>query len=1499
MTENRQQGNLDSRVRDVWRRGQKLHVTAGLLAFCRWLVLLFLAGMAVDWMTHMPAPGRVVILATLLVVSIYMAWRCGLRHARGFNATHTALQIEEHMGGLESLLVTAIQLRGTEPATSVSKSMRDTTSRRAEASVATLRPEDVVGYHGLRRPLTIAIVLAVVIGVFAIVNGEFLAAGIARIFPPWKSVDYPTRTQLDFVSGDMTVQEGSTAQIEARVSDVIPSHARLALRTGTGKPRIHKLEIIDGACEYTIKAAYRGFEYRIIAGDAWSPWHTVEVISSPRVERAEVSLEYPSYTERATETVDALTVTVPEGTHIKWQLTLDRAVSKAEYKSAGGETKSLDISQDGLTVSMQQDATQSQAYNFSWVEKEHSFAFTSPSHYLQVAPDQAPRVEITSPQSNLYATLGRKLDLAFRGRDDHGIGESAVAYLVNKTEEVKVPFSVSAAGDGSKQAIDWDYRSALPELAIGDTVSFVVEVTDRYPGAEGPHVARSQSRRVSFLSKEDYLAQIAKQRRRLLLQLRAIYREQRAAHVKVRDFDPSDDVFIQTCQLEAVRQDLMRERLNALKGRIGGLMDDLAANNITDEAETGALALLHSDLQTIADDHIGQAASLLRKLAGNSRNGASSGAVDPGPAVQMVDSAARELGLQVLRVGFREATEVMARELHVVAETQAALRLQTIMSAETAGTETKALATEQDKLAQWLTRLFGATPRDKESTIHDALVAFSLSRLVKELRSDGVETKMSEAVVLIGKAESNDATALQADVIRALLKAEFRLRLGAEHEALVRAGELFAAQANQQKMLRDLNAKLTPEQFKQGRSEIAQAQAELHRKLHLLLMPTIPARRPRLFDKELPSPPPVDDLLTAAEGAMEKAVALINSGDQDKANNAQQQAEESFEALSEMVRARLEILIERERVAGLVTLSGNRVTDISQFVERQLVLLDKTEDAADDESDSAYLAQLQQKLGDDVELFRTAIVERNKKMATSGEDVMALLSYLEKTTRSMTSAVPFLQGKQPDEAIDHQETALDTLEVAVSLLEKQGLGLSSLAITLEARRSALIPGPFVADIQAEQLDLVSAAEKAQEADLPQLAIVQKNLIHAVDAILVVLDPLAHQIESGTVFVFAKEDMDAAAIALAENDLVEAEDAGSFVAESLQDLLNELQRVTPQYNYVFEMTEFFHEIVSEGLVIHAAQSQLREQLLATADDAPVVELVDQQRTLQARAETLASLLLKATGQERFSRTAQHMSEAVSKLDAGDRAEAVAKMRQAEAVLSTDSEELLKLMEQVAIILQPPSPGVDVPSEVQLLLDVLALASEQKVLYRKSQTATPEQAADLATKQVELAGRVEPLIKRSQSKPSREAETDVQAALFASAAKSTTNLVEAKKYISQAASNLKSSAQAEAITSQHEAGEVLRHFILDYALAFVVPPVPGPPEDGGPTDPTESLSDDMMMFMPGAVSGGKPKGGRLEWNVIGRRDRAALNENFARELPLEYREILKDYYERLSQ
>ena len=1528
MNKNQPLENLDSRVKTVWRRSQNLYVTAGLLAFCRWVVLLFVAGVLLDWLVDLPAPARVALLVIILAVALYQAWGGGWRNVRRFNAARAALQIEDHHGDFESLLVTAVQFRESKVAPGTSESLQQVTCLRAEQAVASVQPGKVVRYQGLRRPLMVALALALLIAAFSVFNGPFLAAGVARIFPPWTSIAYPTRTQLALDTGTMIVKEGNPAVIRALVSGVIPSEAELELRTGKGEPRTHELEITDGQCEYTIKAAYRGFEYRILAGDAKSPWQEVEVITAPRIKQAKLNLEYPAYTKRPTETVEALTVTVPEGTNIQWELSLDRAVNKATYTPAGGETKELDISEDGFTVTMREPASESRGYSFSWVEKEHGFSFASPNHYLQVAPDQPPRVELTSPKNHLYATLGRKLDLAFRGRDDHGIGESHIAFRVNKIEEQKVKLPARDLSDGGAQKIDWDYRTALPDLAIGDSVSFVVELADRYPGAKGPHRVRSQARRISFLSEKDYLTQINKQKQRLLLKLRNLYREERKVHATVGKLDPSAGEFIQTCQLEAVRQDLMRDRIGILKQGIQDLMDDLAANNITDVSVTAILVSLHSDLQVIADDYVGVAASQLRELGSSAQKKSASNEVSSAAAINSVDSAARELGCLVLQIGFREATEVMARELHAIAESQAPMRLQTILLSQSSESEAETLAKSQEQLGQWVTRLFAALPRDRESTIEDALVAFNLSRLVKELRRAGVEHKMQDAAALIrkpGAAGASEAARLQAEVIKALLYAEFRLRIGAEHDALDKAGELFASQVIGQKKLREAISVLTPGQFKQRRGELAQSQATLQKQLHLLLMPAIPAPRPQLFDVNLPPQPPVEDLLADAESAMKKAAAHIDAGDRDQAVAAQQQSEKSFNALAEIIRQRIGVITERSQFSSLGLGISKYASEITGFEERQLNLIEKTEDAEDD-SQAAHIGLLQEKLAQDIGKCRLRVEKWNKEQLKPSDDVLPLLNYLGQLEGSMSKAATTLKGKKIDDAIEHQEAGLKILERATKLLADQLAQNAFLATNLNDTWAVMLPAPYVGDIEAEQRDLLATTAKAKPAELPHLAIVQKNLIHAVNAVLGALDPLSHQIESGTVFLFAKDDMDAAATAIEDNDMEEAADAGSFVADSLQGLSKELAIVTPRYSYMLEINEFYHQAVSEVGLIHMQQDKLRHKAIAANDAAALRALVDAQLALQTRAKSYAGLILRGAGQKSYGASAESMDAVLNELKAGNRDAVVKQMQLVEAMLAAESEQMINLMELIANVLKPALTP-EVSPESAIVLDVLSVASDQKVLCRKTQSAQAKPGKDIAAEQLKLAKRCELLIERvgthalehiaaeaaklqagfqrrgganGNGPTPEEALSAEQNRLEQFFATHQAHMARANKLIADAAGKLQSGAAKEATRNQHQAGELLRYFLVAYINELLLPP--GPPSASDPvvTEPTESsLIDDMTMYMPGAISGDKPRGGRQEWEVLGKRDRAALNENFARELPLEYRARLKDYYERLAQ
>ncbi|MDT8391221.1 MAG: hypothetical protein RRC34_12010 [Lentisphaeria bacterium] len=1489
---------LASRLKAVWRLEQLLRLTHGALIFTRWSMVMFLAGVILDWLTDLPTAARTAMSLAVLVVPAYKAWKAGWRYVRRFNATRTALRIEEQRGGMESLLVTAVQFQNTHLRKGMSQALCDQICRQAEETAESVTAEKIVRFTSIKRPAGVMLLVLVLFAALSVTHGPLLKVGMKRIFAPWLTLSYPTRTHLELVNGDLVVREGNPVHIAARIKDVIPKTAKIALRTGKGKARIRELSIVDKQCEYRIDTVFRGFDYQILAGDARSPWRTVEVIHSPNVEQARVTVTFPSYTRCPPETVEALTLTVPETTRIEWILTLDRAVREAAVTFAGQEPLPLEISEDGRTVTFRQAATESRSYAFSWVERDHGFAFVSPSHYLQVAPDRPPRVELTSPDRNIYATIGRKLDLAFRGADDHGVAEAFIAYRVDKTEEQKALFTPTGPVDGSEQRIDWDYRTVLPDLVVGQIITFAVELTDNFPGDEGSHRARSEARRMQFMSMEDYLAQVEKQKKRLLSQLRTIYREERDVHEVVLRLDPSDPIFIQTCQLEAVRQDLTRERLTKLAAHIHDLTEDLTANGVKDPALTASLDQLRADMLDIAADHVSQAADALRALSSETPRTDGNGSTKA-HAADKVNGAARELGLLVLQLGFRDAAEVMAREMHAAAETQAALRLRTISP----GANASELADAQERLGKWLSRLLQASPRGKESAIDEALIEFTLTRLVKQLLKDGTDEQLQKASRLLAEDAWSEAARLQSDVIAALLKAEFRLRVGAEREALARARELLVSQASQQRELRLELSSLAPKTIDKRRAEIAKSQADILANQQLLLMPEIPAPRTRLFDDTAPEPPPVADMLGAIDESLTRAFRHIETGDLKAAENEQLNAENAFSRLADIVTTRIAAMTQAIRIERLSFAALETDERITRFSERQLGLLEKTEDAAADGTDTDYLASQQEALLAAVEELQLECVDRIRKAAVPSEHSLSVPLRIEEAMRSMREAIPLLTEKKPGDAIGHLEAAVSAFADARELLVEHGKKITPYAGMLASTKAAVFPSVYVGEIEEEQRDMLALTRQTEADNMPSLALPQKNLIHAVNAILVALDPVSHLVETGTVMLFAKEDMDAAGIALEEKDPVEALDTQEYVVETLQNLRAKIEAVVPKYQYLLEVTEALHETVQEGVLIREAQRRLRGQVTAEVTG---VDATRQQEALKIRTVAYAKVIDHMTGLDLFTRSADQMGEAETGLKNGDPSGAAAAMKRAEQILKADTDTLLLLMKHLALVLSAPPPETAIPPEIVLLKEVLSLAAQQQKTYRECHAASVDKIPDYEAELRALEEACSPFIARAEQHTLpvvKEKETNGESGGESSPAPVPPanfhlKLVAAREQLAKAAASAKASDRESALSSQKLAAGSLRHFVIDYALIFMNPPGPAPPADPAPSDDFNETEDLMSLFMPGAVSGKRPPDGRLEWEVLGKRDRAALNENFARELPLEFRAILKDYYERLA-
>jgi hypothetical protein len=176
-------------------------------------------------------------------------------------------------------------------------------------------------------------------------------------------------------------------------------------------------------------------------------------------------------------------------------------------------------------------------------------------------------------------------------------------------------------------------------------------------------------------------------------------------------------------------------------------------------------------------------------------------------------------------------------------------------------------------------------------------------------------------------------------------------------------------------------------------------------------------------------------------------------------------------------------------------------------------------------------------------------------------------------------------------------------------------------------------------------------------------------------------------------------------------------------------------------------------------------------------------------------------------------------------------------------------------------------------------VLAVATSHKKLFRDTNQAQGESKA-LAERQAELTKRCRELSKVGESHPMLE---------------------KASNQLDAASKALLSPAREEIKLHQKAALETLRHFIIEQALILETAAPPSMAQDADPAadgEGSDSESDFSAGFIADFVSGEAPKDQRTGWKVRGDRNRAALNQNFARELPLEYRGLLKNYYERVA-
>jgi hypothetical protein len=490
----------------------------------------------------------------------------------------------------------------------------------------------------------------------------------------------------------------------------------------------------------------------------------------------------------------------------------------------------------------------------------------------------------------------------------------------------------------------------------------------------------------------------------------------------------------------------------------------------------------------------------------------------------------------------------------------------------------------------------------------------------------------------------------------------------------------------------------------------------------------------------------------------------------------------------------------------------------------------------------------------------------------------------------MKLAATTLHLKRVEDALEPQEQAATALAEARALAEALLARFTLLQQLIGFEQAVARAGDGMADVVGGQNDLIAATRAADGKSLPALLAPQKNLLQCLTDIAPSLDLVAARLDVGTPLVFAASDVEDALMAMEDGDAADAAGIQQIAVESLARVQELVSEVSVQTGYVAEIVGYFHQAQSDAAMLAYRQRRIRE-------GAGIKDALAAQQALASDAAKFGGVLTGVAGRVDFENLdeavkekfegaglsldfnapAASMQQAIRLMRSGQ--PATDEMLAAEKALGGSSQQLNVVIEMLNGL-----PGIILtkaePPELHRLIEVLDIAAKQRGLLRQTRAAGAPDLPALAKAQQALA----------------------QAAAKASQGELSHPLMsEARRHLAPIDQLLGSSRKEDAARAQLAADQTLRHFIIEQALILNTAKPPASGSDGDV--PAESETTDLYIaeavgFVSDFVSGEAPKDKKSEWEILGARNRAALNQNFARELPLEYRATLKNYYEKVA-
>ena len=431
--------------------------------------------------------GRVAIGVLIVGVVVALLWRPLRRLGRDQGAHIFEERLPDENGRIQTYLDSKRrESQGNAPA------LLSLLAADAVAIAERTPPHEIVSSRRIAAGVLLAGAALVVLGALLVAGPTYWGFGSRHLLLgmelPRNAV--PLR-RVTVTPGNATVRRNSDLAIQATVEGFHPRDVqvfvRFADRQDWERAPMQPAEGQEARFEFRLYAVRAPLQYYVDAEGTRSGEHNVTVVDLPRIERVQLTYEYPQWTGLDPKVDDASRdISAVEGTNVKVEVVADGPLD-APALIVNGQTGEL--AQQGRTSTGAIVVTKPGRYQIG-ARVANEFVALSDEYAIEVVPDEKPTIEIRKPGRDWRATSIEEVPVRIRAEDDFRLRDVSLHYSVNGGAWQAVPVGGGAKSSEGEPVLDLEQlgatqaKSADKRLEPGDLVSYYAVAKDRKQAAQ-------------------------------------------------------------------------------------------------------------------------------------------------------------------------------------------------------------------------------------------------------------------------------------------------------------------------------------------------------------------------------------------------------------------------------------------------------------------------------------------------------------------------------------------------------------------------------------------------------------------------------------------------------------------------------------------------------------------------------------------------------------------------------------------------------------------------------------------------------------------------------------------------------------------------------------------------------------------------------------------------------------------------------------------------------